>query len=878
MHIAILLIIALFTAMPALADSLVADTLKRAPVLNPNFSPFPESSLLDYSSRLEAPAGKRGFVTVKDGHFVYADGTRARFFGINLAKDTVFIEKPQIERLAALFARAGVNLVRIHHIDDVQGILDPDPNHFFRKERLDLVDYWVAKLKERGIYVCLDLNDYRTFRSSEGVVEGEQLGRGAKPYAVFDPTLVKLQQEYAERFLVEHVNPYTKLPYANDPAIAFLEIYDENGLFIRRADWSKLQEPYKSTLRREWNAWLRYRYNNTAALKAAWTDRTGACALTGAESLEQATVQLPNLAVGSDLPTSFTNALLAPARVSDGAIFAYDMQVNYLQTMMNYLRKIGVRVPVTAVGAQDIIPDLLATANATDYIGINYYWDHPVFDPGKDWTLPYYFSLKNPVSDSLDFSFPAVVSLARMHKKPLVVRELGYCFPNLYRGVGTLESAAYGAFLDIDAIILFTYDAHSKARTIGYFDIHLDPLRWGLVAQAGRLFLGGEVQPAKHTVGIGYSEVDAFSWFNYASPLHQLAFHTRVVNYTDMGTPHPLDLLVASGRSCGSMWMGERLLLFANQRHTDLKFQGTADGLDERHGYSIATGRSGLFNFTFQGIGYDAGATQPAQAWPVYNVEDINAKGFKPVGIAEGTAALGFQDPAHKVFLFHNLKYDHASRVALDALRDWSGAAVSHQSIDKGIYNSDTRQLQRNLHTRVLTIDTPTMQAIVGRFDTGVQRTSALALTSPTPIGTISAESLDGKPLAESERYLLKMTSKARNDMMQLTPEPKGPKPFKLYSLGSPPIRTDGVASKAPTRVELGGKPLFELYLQNGTWEYLAEPGHALLYLDTGDVRVTLPAQAKLIRWHMPGNVIELEPTSPMFTVPSGVLYTEIIW
>ncbi|MCS6861385.1 MAG: hypothetical protein NZT92_13805, partial [Abditibacteriales bacterium] len=56
------------------------------PLLDPNVTPFPQSSLVDFSFLLDAPAGKHGFLTTRpDGHFYFADGTRARFFGINIA-------------------------------------------------------------------------------------------------------------------------------------------------------------------------------------------------------------------------------------------------------------------------------------------------------------------------------------------------------------------------------------------------------------------------------------------------------------------------------------------------------------------------------------------------------------------------------------------------------------------------------------------------------------------------------------------------------------------------------------------------------------------------------------------------------------------------
>lgn len=58
----------------------------------PKWFPFPiplddydtNKSMMDFSFLLDAPAGKHGFVQVKNGHFVFEDGTPARFFGLNI--------------------------------------------------------------------------------------------------------------------------------------------------------------------------------------------------------------------------------------------------------------------------------------------------------------------------------------------------------------------------------------------------------------------------------------------------------------------------------------------------------------------------------------------------------------------------------------------------------------------------------------------------------------------------------------------------------------------------------------------------------------------------------------------------------------------------
>ena len=83
--------------------------------------------------------------------------------------------------------------------------------------------------------------------------------------------MIESQREYA-RDLLTHVNPYTGNSYANEPAVALIEISNEDGL-IREWLWGSLDAlppVYERELARQWNDWLKARYADAAALKAAW--------------------------------------------------------------------------------------------------------------------------------------------------------------------------------------------------------------------------------------------------------------------------------------------------------------------------------------------------------------------------------------------------------------------------------------------------------------------------------------------------------------------------------------------------------------------------------------------------------------------------------
>src|SRR4051794_38608261 len=240
--------------------------------LDPNRHLFPDSSLHDMSDLLDAPAGKHGFLTTRpDGHFYWSDGTRARFWGINIASRSLRRSPAQIERVADVLARAGVNMVRLEAIDNARCLLreNAPTSTEFDAEYQDCLFHWIHSLRQRGIAIYLNLLDYRTFKEGDGVTNAAQLGRAAKPYAIFDARLIDLQKEYARRLLTTP-NPYTHLPAVKDPAIALVELVNEHGMFAAGPKWRGLAAPYGAQLQSRWNAWLKARYGGTEALITAW--------------------------------------------------------------------------------------------------------------------------------------------------------------------------------------------------------------------------------------------------------------------------------------------------------------------------------------------------------------------------------------------------------------------------------------------------------------------------------------------------------------------------------------------------------------------------------------------------------------------------------
>ena len=239
-------------------------------------------SVVNLSGWLPKPAGKFGQVRAEvDGH-LYAGKERIRFFGVDLSFSANLPTHADAEKVAARLAKFGINIVRFHIMDmrhfpegilarDAANTRDLDP------EALDRLDYFTSQLNRNGIYVNLCLLNYRPFNAADGLPpEIEQAGSGPfqRRHVVgfFNKQVLELQKEYA-RNLLTHRNAYEGRTYTEDPAVAFVEINNENGLIHAwlKKDVDELPEIFRAELRGQWNQWLRTHYGSAEKLRQAWS-------------------------------------------------------------------------------------------------------------------------------------------------------------------------------------------------------------------------------------------------------------------------------------------------------------------------------------------------------------------------------------------------------------------------------------------------------------------------------------------------------------------------------------------------------------------------------------------------------------------------------
>jgi hypothetical protein len=214
-------------------------------------------------------------LTALNGHFRYR-GKAIRIWGVNLSFGANLPTQQDAPLVAARLAAAGVNAVRCHHMDSSRwpdGIWNSKDGKSLDPQALDRLDYFINELAKRGIWADINLHVGREHTKYLGLPQTNR--EYDKIVGIYTPALVDAQKQYA-RDLLTHVNKYRGVRYADDPAVAFVEITNEDSFFMWDADQTLRTLPpyYAEILRNQFNAWLMQRYGSDEALLAAWAEGT----------------------------------------------------------------------------------------------------------------------------------------------------------------------------------------------------------------------------------------------------------------------------------------------------------------------------------------------------------------------------------------------------------------------------------------------------------------------------------------------------------------------------------------------------------------------------------------------------------------------------
>ena len=498
----------------------------------------PNQGILDYSHLLDAPAGKHGFVKTENGHLYFEDGTRARFLGFNVAARSNTPDHETAEKMAERFASMGVNIIRLHAADAPVGeepgswssckeapLLDYalGTSRKFNAEGLDRFDYFAAKLKEKGIYLHIDLIVAREFQEGDGMDYPGGAPSCIKRYCMYNGRMIELQKEYARELLC-HVNPYTGLALIDDPAVVTIQINNEDTALKGNmgGDAGEEMQPYRQEVQKRFNEFLLMKYHTRERLKEAWTHE-GCCALGEEEDPAQGTVRGVEGSFYQPLndPCSQWDAPEGPARYADFMEFGILMNRKFYQDMKDYIHSLGAKVPVVTSNLIAGAADVYGHTDG-DLMENNSYFNHPLLPvQGNTYLVagPAEYVSANPLvmqkgAGAMATTLLSLGSVAIVKGKPFMLSEWNEYGLHPFHSTAFVHTVAYACLNDWDGLILYNHHTSEKwddqpaDEILNVFDVYNDPAvicQWGFMAA---VFLKGLVSVAKHCVDIVYTQND----------------------------------------------------------------------------------------------------------------------------------------------------------------------------------------------------------------------------------------------------------------------------------------------------------------------------------------------------------------------------------
>ncbi|TCC98969.1 beta-galactosidase [Pedobacter psychroterrae] len=424
----------------------------------------PDSGLLSLRYLNEPLAGKNGFIRLsKDGNsFVNGKGLEIRFWASNGGSLASEFTDKQLDTLARFLASKGVNLVRYHGAINPRGkntgINDADTK--------EITNIWrcVAAMKKHGIYTVIS-----PFWPHNGHMGGwvpEEWG--IEGYSGKDDLWAvmyfndKLRQGYKSwvKQLYTTPNPYTGVALKDEPAVAIIQIENEDAVFF----WTmgSIKPALAKMAGQQFSEWLKAKYGSLAAVKQRWgtashKDDDFASGIIGLNHIYELTIPAsPGVS----------------ERLKDQTEFYAHIQRTFYDDMAKYYREeLGCKQIINGnnwrTASQSRLLDLERWTNSgVDVIAANKYFDPQHKGPNDGWRIEpgdHYgapSALKNPAD------LPS--NLKHVTGRPMMITESAWNLPNKYQTEGPLLMAAYGGLTGLDAFFWFCPTATTFATQLHF--------------------------------------------------------------------------------------------------------------------------------------------------------------------------------------------------------------------------------------------------------------------------------------------------------------------------------------------------------------------------------------------------------------------------
>jgi len=421
---------------------------------------FADNSAIDLRSLNERFAGEQGFIGVKDGQFVHSrTGEPVRFWAVNGPPHE--LTGADLRQCARMLAKHGVNLVRIHGgYFDERGEVDSAKV----KRTIEIVE----AMKAEGIYTHFSIYFplWLTPKPDNPWLKGYD-GK-THPFAAlfFNP---EFQAQYRRWWsvLLTTPSPVTGKPLVEEPAVAGLEMQNEDSFFFWTFSEQNIPDVQLRLLEKLFGDWLAKKYGSLEAALAKWN----------------------GLKVKRDAPAEGRIGFRPlwnmfnekTARDQDTAQFLLEVQTRFYSETYAFLRKLGFKGPITASNWATASPEVFGPLEKLSYtcgdfidrhgyVGCNHEGENAAWSLRNGHTYTERSALRFDAEQPgkpRQFVHPAM----DMHYdgKPSMISETTWERPNRFRSEAPLYLAVYGALQHSDAIVHFALDSRDWAVKPNYW-------------------------------------------------------------------------------------------------------------------------------------------------------------------------------------------------------------------------------------------------------------------------------------------------------------------------------------------------------------------------------------------------------------------------
>ncbi|MAX26358.1 MAG: hypothetical protein CMJ19_17845 [Phycisphaeraceae bacterium] len=808
---------------------------------------FAEDSVINVGPWLfDKPAGKHGHVqTQADGSIAFADGTPVRFWGTTLAFGASFPEKPkEIEVLADAIAAKGYNLVRFHHNDmNAKGLgflqVNPKSNYLLEPSEMDRFDKFASELYKRGIYVYLDLIDYRDLLEEDGlnVPDFEKLkkinGKGWK--GLFPhPAIVNAWKRFVTEFL-NHVNPYTGNRWGDEPGVVTIEIINENGLFW---DWSfKLTDSMTQWHNQQWNQWLVKRYGTREKLDKAWTDLEGTHGLFANEDPTKNTVFAPRLMAFTKWDRPHRSKTRGASRVNDYFNYLSETAADFYRDATQHIRSLGYKGLV--LGSHELYGPANQYAEIQDgrVLAAHLYANgNTVFNArpgvtggeleGVDLRVNNWFSniprvkaqgvaAVNGEWTGGTFTQRADVNMAvaTISSYQNITQSLHFTLAHRWRGE---------RMPDFD--YTFRYIGYKKKISRSFSSLHDFP--WMATNRIiSPMFIRQDISRPKVKVHIACSAVDRMEQnlhapgkANGTGSIGGLALFMPMIHdvnnyFFDEVYDGKADVVFTTGRSAsGDYSNAKHAVILGDNPYNDPyhKSRDLAYPVRKIHPSVkvVKLDKPSTFSLTSPWE-QDTTISFPTLEAAI-DIKSIPA-GSSPIGVsADKKYTLGWIDDRNVVFpnagSFDKKTKDARwlLRLYLHAAKRW-GIPTADNDVDNTWYTSDTGELTFDWGRGTLVVDTPKTQGFSGLMGWRENnKTDNLQCEIDVPYGNVLITSADNKPIDQSQRMILTAAGRMKNTGMEVGPNKAGK--TVVLKAGQSPCFVEGLRGQLILKSNIASK------------------------------------------------------------------------